>query len=261
MTLKMKIAVFFGGRSTEHEISIISAMQAIAAFDREQYDVIPVYITKDCKMYTGEDAGSIENYKDIPALLTHLTRVTLEGENGKLVLAAYPSPTFGKGYRETVDVAFPVVHGTNVEDGTLQGYFQSFGVPYVGCDVTASALGMDKFASKAVLKACGLPVLDCVRVRAEEYAATPDIVVETVEGATRYPVIVKPVNLGSSIGIKKAGDRGALKEALAYAFDFAPVVIVENAVQTYHDDLHNGDAMHGFALFNLYLNGIKIVTI
>ncbi|MBE6705842.1 MAG: D-alanine--D-alanine ligase [Ruminococcaceae bacterium] len=231
MILKTKIGVFFGGRSTEHEISVISAMQAIAAFDREKYDVIPVYITKDCKFYTGEAAGKIENYKDIPVLLKTLTRVTLEGENGKLNLISYPAPIFGKGLVDTIDVAFPVVHGTNVEDGTLQGYFQSFGIPYAGCDVPSSALGMDKFASKAVMKMCGLPVLDCVRVTANEYTMDEDAVIAKVESQTRYPVIVKPVNLGSSIGIKKADDNAALREALEYAFGFANLIIVEDAVQ------------------------------
>lgn len=231
MVLKTKIGVFFGGRSTEHEISIISAMQAIAAFDKEKYDVIPVYITKDCKFYTGEDAGKIESYKDIPELIKKLTRVTLEGENGKLNLLAFPAPTFGKGLVDTIDVAFPVVHGTNVEDGTLQGYFQSFGIPYAGCDVPSSALGMDKFASKAVLKMCGLPVVDCVRVNANEFTMDSEKIIDSIENQTRYPVIVKPVNLGSSIGIKKADDRAALGEALEYAFGFANLVIVENAVQ------------------------------
>ncbi len=230
MVLKTKIGVFFGGRSTEHEISVISAMQAIAAFDREKYDVIPVYISKDCKFYTGDTAGKIESYKDIPALIKTLTRVTLEGENGKLNLVSYPAPTFGKGLVDTIDIAFPVVHGTNVEDGTLQGYFQSFGIPYAGCDVPSSALGMDKFASKAVLKMCGLPVLDCVRVTANEYIFDNHSVIAKIESETRYPVIVKPVNLGSSIGIKKANDKEELSEALEYAFGFANLIIVENAV-------------------------------
>ncbi len=231
MILKTKVGVFFGGRSTEHEISVISAMQAIAAFSKDKYEVIPVYITKDCKMHTGVEAGKIESYKDISALLSKLSRVTLEGENGKLNLISYPAPTFGKGLVDTIDVAFPVVHGTNVEDGTLQGYFQSFGIPYAGCDVTASALGMDKFASKAVLKMCGLPVLDCVRVSANEFALKKDEILAKIEAETRYPVIVKPVNLGSSIGIKKADDRDELTCALEYAFGFANLVIVENAVQ------------------------------
>ena len=230
MILKTKVGVFFGGRSTEHEISVISAMQAIAAFDKNKYEIIPIYITKDCNFYTGEAAGKIQNYKDIPTLLKSLTRVTLEGENGKLNLIAYPAPTFGKGLVDTIDVAFPVVHGTNVEDGTLQGYFQSFGIPYAGCDVTSSALGMDKFASKAVLKMCGLPVLDCVRVNANEYTLDKESIISKTEAQTRYPVIVKPVNLGSSIGIKKANNTQELEDALDYAFGFANLVIVENAV-------------------------------
>ncbi len=235
MNLKTKVGVFFGGRSTEHEISIISAMQAIAAFDTEKFDVIPIYITKDCRMYTGFEAGFIENYRDIPLLLSRLNRITLEGKNGKLQLVKYTEGKLGFFSRgailDTIDVAFPVVHGTNVEDGTLQGYFQIFGVPYAGCDVTSSALGMDKFAFKAVLKECGLPVLDCVRVKDSDYALHSEDILAKIEGKTRYPVIVKPVNLGSSIGIKKASDGTELKEALEYAFGFANLVLVENAVE------------------------------
>ncbi len=231
MILKTKVAVFFGGRSTEHEISVISAMQVIAAFNKEKYDIIPVYITKDSKFYTGEAASKIENFKDIPSLLKTLKRVTLESENGKLKLSEYPSPTFGKGYIEICDIAFPVVHGTNVEDGSLQGYFQSLDIPYAGCDVGSSALGMDKFSSKAVLKAAGLPVLDCVRVSASEFVTNTDSVISKIEEATRYPVIVKPTNLGSSIGIKKAANKDELYSCLEYAFEFSGLVIVENAVQ------------------------------
>lgn len=231
MILKTKVAVFFGGRSTEHEISVISAMQAIAAFNKDKYEIIPVYITKDCKYYTGEKALKIENFKDIPSLLKSLKRVTLESESGKLKLSEYPGPTFGKGYTEICDIAFPVVHGTNVEDGTLQGYLQSLDVPYAGCDVCSSALGMDKFASKAVLKIAGLPVLDCVRISATEFSVNTDSVIEKIEASTRYPVIVKPTNLGSSIGIKMAKSKKELFSSLEYAFGFSNLVIVENAVQ------------------------------
>lgn len=230
MILKTKVGVFFGGRSTEHEISVISAMQAIAAFNTEKYEIVPIYLTKDCKFFTGKEAGLIENYKDIDALLKTLTRVTLESDNGKLKLLSYPAPVFGKGVVDVIDVAFPIVHGTNVEDGTLQGYFQSLNIPYVGCDVTSSALGMDKFASKAVLKMCGLPVLDCIKITVNEYAIDKNNVIAKAEEATTYPIIVKPVNLGSSIGIKKAENKSELSEALEYAFKFSNLVIIENAV-------------------------------
>ncbi len=231
MILKTKVGVFFGGRSTEHEISVISAMQAIAEIDKEKYDVIAIYMTKDCKMYTGEAALDIKNYSDIPSLLKSLRRITLEGDNGRLNLIEYPCPKFKNSIIDTIDVAFPVVHGTNVEDGTLMGYFQTYGIPYSGCDVTSSALGMDKFASKAVLRMCGIPVLDCVRISAKEYMLGKDAAISKIEATSSYPIIVKPVNLGSSIGIRKAKNRDELISALEYAFDFSNIIIAERAVE------------------------------
>lgn len=229
--MKIKLAVLFGGRSVEHEISVISAIQAIGAVNKEKYDVIPIYITKGNEMYIGEHIGDIEAYKNINALLAQSTRVNLINDGERTLIVRYPHKAFSKDVIDYIDVAFPIVHGTNVEDGTLQGYLQMLNLPYVGCDVMSSAVGMDKYVMKTVFKDNGIPVLDCVCVDGEDYDANPERVTGEIESKFGYPVIVKPINLGSSIGISKARDTDSLETALSNAFDFADRVLVEPAIE------------------------------
>ncbi len=228
--MKIRVGVFFGGKSVEHEVSVISAIQAFNAFDREKYDVIPVYITKDNEFYTGEYMGKIEEYRDIPALIRKSTRVIVVNDGGRTKLVRYPMKKFGDSTEAEIDVAFPVVHGTNVEDGALQGYFQTLNIPYAGCDVVSSAVGMEKYVMKAVLKDNGIPVLDCVTVTALEYAKDSDKIIDETEQKIGFPAIVKPINLGSSVGIKIGRDKDGLAEALDYAFTFSGRVLVERAI-------------------------------
>ncbi len=229
--MKTKVAVLFGGHSVEHEVSIISGLQAFAALDREKYDPVPLYIAKDNTFYTGAQMGDIEQYKDMKACLARAVRVLpVPGAQG-VDLVRYPMKKFGNNVVDTFEVALPVVHGTNVEDGTLMGFLEMLGVPYAACDVTSSALGMDKFAMKAALRQAGLPVLDAVEYQGKTYVLDSERVLADVEEKIGYPVIVKPVNLGSSVGISKAVDRAALRDALDLAFGFAPRVLVERAVE------------------------------
>ncbi len=229
--MKIKVGVMFGGKTVEHEISIISAIQAIGHLNKEKYDVIPIYITKNNEFYIGEKVGDIKSYTDINSLLKESQRVIMLNEDGKVKLIRYPMKKFGKNELDYIDIAFPVVHGTNVEDGTLQGYLQMFNIPYVGCDVLSSAVGMDKYVMKTVLKDNGIPVLDCKCFTAKQYDDDVDAVIEKVETAIGYPVIVKPVNLGSSIGISKAENRDELYDSLDTAFRYASKVLIETAVQ------------------------------
>ena len=229
--MKTTVAVFFGGRSVEHEVSIISGIQAYAALDRSKYDVLPVYISKDNAFYTGAHMGEIDSYKDLKGCLAKADRVLLVPEGGRVQLVRYPMKKFGKNVVGAFDVALPVVHGTNVEDGTLMGMLEMLGVAYAGCDLTSSAVGMDKYLMKAALRQAGLPVLDAVVLGAREYLLDPSAGCARVEGAMAYPVIVKPVNLGSSVGISYAADREALEAAIDTAFGFASRVLVEPAVQ------------------------------
>lgn len=218
----------FGGKSVEHEVSVISGIQAIMSMDQEKYEVIPVYLTKKNEMYVGEETGKIEAYKDIPGLLSKSQRVILVNEDDHIVLMPYPVKLFGKKSIE-VDIAFPIVHGTNVEDGALQGYLKTIGIPFVGCDVTASALGMDKYASKVVLKENGVPVLDGYCFTTSDYAEI-DSILDKVEKEIGYPAIVKPVDLGSSVGISVARNRSELTNSIDDAFLYARKIIIEHAI-------------------------------
>ena len=214
--MKTRIAVLFGGNSVEHEVSVISGIQAIMSMNKEKYDVTAVYITKDSVMYTGPDISEIDAYKDIPGLLSRSQRVIFVNEGGRVRLEPYPKKRFGGGSVE-IDLAFPVVHGKNVEDGTLAGYFRTLGLPFVGCDVGASALGMDKYASKVVLKENGVPVLDGIIYTTADYGDI-DGIIGGIEEKLGYPVIVKPVDLGSSVGISVAKNRMELVDSIEYAF-------------------------------------------
>ena len=227
--MKTKVAVLFGGKSVEHEVSVISAIQAIMAMDTEKYEIIPVYLTKENDMYIGPDIGDIAAYKDIKGLLARSNRVVAVREGGRVRLVQYPHKTFGGMKPVDVDIAFPIVHGTNVEDGALQGFIKTLGIPFVGCDVMSSAVCMDKFVSKAVLKEAGVPVLDAKVYTLADYAEMEGMM-DDVEKVFGYPVIVKPINLGSSVGIGVAADRGELTEAFDDAFAYASRVLVEHAI-------------------------------
>lgn len=229
--MKIKVGVLFGGKTVEHEISIISAIQAMGYLDTSKYDVIPIYITKNNEFYVGEEVGKIESYTDINTLIKNSQRVIMVRDDNKVNLIKYPQKMFSKGVVDYIDIAFPVVHGTNVEDGTLQGFLKMFNIPYVGCDVLSSAVGMDKYVMKTVLKDNGIPVLDCKCYTAKQYDENEEAIIDEIEKVIGYPLIVKPVNLGSSIGISKAENRTELYDSLDTAFRYATKVLVETAVQ------------------------------
>ena len=227
--MNTRVAMLFGGKSVEHEVSVISGIQAIMNMDTDKYEVIPVYMTKSNEMYIGDEVGKIESYKDINALLDQSQRVIMINTDGKVQLVQYPMKKLGKNMVIDIDVVFPVVHGTNVEDGALQGYLKTIGVPFVGCDVTASAIGMDKFIMKTVLKEANIPVLEAKIYTLSDYAKM-DSLLDSVEHSLGYPVIVKPVNLGSSVGICIAKTRVELANAIDDAFKYANRVLVEHAI-------------------------------
>ncbi len=231
--MKISVGVLFGGDSVEHEVSVISANQAMHALDSEKYSVVPIYITKDDRFYTGDALMDIQNYKDIDSLLDKCEEVIIKKsrEAGKAELFRAVPKHFGQNVLKTLDIFLPVVHGTNVEDGTLQGFLEMMGIPYCGCDVTSSALGMDKYAMKCVLRDAGVNVLDAVCFYGKEYFKNSDNIIHNIEEKIGYPVIVKPVNLGSSVGIKKAKDRDGLIEAIDEAATFAPKILAERAIE------------------------------
>lgn len=227
--MKINLVVIFGGKSVEHEVSVISAVQAMASLNKEKYNIIPVYMTKSNEFYTGQQLFDINSYKNIPELLTNCTECILVRSEGKVSLIRQKMKKFGSNHISDIDVVFPIVHGTNVEDGALQGYIQTLDIPYVGCDVLSSAIGMDKYAMKILLKEAGFPVLDCCRFSDFE-AENIDKCLDEVEAKFSYPVIVKPINLGSSVGISKASDRRSLENSIEESFQFADRILVEPAI-------------------------------
>ena len=232
--MKTKVGVFFGGRSTEHEISVISANQAMAAMSREKYDIIPVYITKEGKWYTGEALTDVANYRDTDALLQKCEQVYMRPIYGDYNL--YSMKTAGVFRHDhkviaALDVVLPVLHGSNGEDGTFQGVIETIGIPFAGCDVLASANGMDKITMKMILASEDVPVVDYVWFTDKEWFSRHDALVEKVEKKLGYPVIVKPANLGSSVGIHRADNRKDLEAAVADAEKYTSRIIVEHLVE------------------------------
>ena len=229
--MKTNVAFFFGCMSVEHEVSIISAVQAMLAVDTEKYNVIPVYVTKNGEMFTGDSLLKIENYRDLPALLKNVWAVNFVRRGDKVLMVKDTKGVFAKKSETVIDVAFPVVHGTNCEDGTIQGYLEFLGLPYVGCNVLASAVGMDKAVFKDVLKRHGLPVLDCVTFSSREYAKNPEGIKAEILEKIGLPAIIKPINLGSSVGISKAKNEDELIAAIELAASFADRILVERAIE------------------------------
>lgn len=227
---KIKLGVFFGGKSVEHEISIISMIEATLRLNEEKYEIVPIYITKQGVMYTGEDLLDLEMYRDIPVLLKRCYKVAVVNDGKGVKVIRVPAPIIGKRVLNTIDVAFPIVHGTNVEDGTMAGFLNLLDIPYVGPDILASSLGMDKIAMKKVLKESGVPVVDYVGFYSKEYVKDEDKILKEIEEKLHYPLIVKPGNLGSSVGIKKVKNKQELEDAISFAMEFSDRIIVENCV-------------------------------
>ncbi len=226
--MKTNVAVFFGGRSVEHEISIISAVQAMCNIDREKYNVIPVYMSKQSVFYSGEALTDIATFRcGTPE--KEADPVTFVPKGNKVVMMNLKGGLFKKKDVD-IDVCFPIVHDTNCEDGSIQGYIETLGLPYVGCDVMSSALGMDKVLFKNVLLDRGIPTLRCIDFGARDWALKPDEIADRLIKEIGFPLIVKPANLGSSVGISKVDSETELNAAVDMACSFADRVLVEHAV-------------------------------
>ena len=229
--MKTKLGIIFGGKSVEHEISIITGNQAINAVDKEKYEVVPIYISKKGLMYTGNELLDLNNYRELDTLLKKVTQITLVNDGERINLVRFPAKNFKNNILNTIDVAIPTMHGTNGEDGAIQGYLEILGIPYAGCDILSSSVGMDKIMMRRVLKEAGIPSLDYISFYSLDYVASPEKIISDVEEKMNYPVIVKAGNLGSSVGIKKANDRAKLKEAIEYAIQFSDRVMIERAIE------------------------------
>ena len=224
----IKVGVIFGGETVEHEISIITAVQAMSFIDTTKYEVVPIYISKDRNWYTGEllkDMSSYKNLEDIPMVAKE---VTLTKRDDKFILQKKRG--LFKGVANTIDVAFPIVHGKGVEDGSLSGYLDTIGIPYVGPGVLGAALGQDKVVQKQVMKESGVPVVDYTWFYDHEYQDDEESVLKEIK-KLGYPVIVKPARLGSSVGIEVAKNEKEVREAIEEAIKYDQKIVVEVMVK------------------------------
>lgn len=225
--MRIKVGFIFGGESVEHEVSIISAIQAMNKIDEEKYEVVPIYITKDREWYTGELLKDIEVYQDLKLLKKYAKNVVLYYKNGSYVLQ---TKGLFKRIVNTIDIAFPVVHGTNVEDGVLQGYLQSIGIPFVGSNVYASVVGQDKVYMKNIWEKAGLNMAKYTWFYDYDYRNNQDKILKEID-KIGYPVVVKPATTGSSVGIGVASTRDEIIDAIDEAIQYDSKIIVEEKVE------------------------------
>ena len=225
--MKIRVGVIFGGESVEHEVSIISAIQAMNKMDEEKYEIVPIYITKDREWYTGDMLKDIDVYQDLNLIKKYSKNVVLYFKNGSYVLQ---SKGLFKNVVKEIDIAFPIVHGTNVEDGVLQGYLQTIGIPYVGPNVYGAVAGQDKAIMKDIWKSLDIPMTKYVWFYDVDFRQTPEDVIKKVE-TLKYPVIVKPATTGSSVGINVCENREKLKEAIDEAIQYDNKIVVEEVVE------------------------------
>ncbi len=253
---KIRVGVVFGGRSGEHEVSLLSAASVMKALDRKKYEVVPIGITRSGQWVTSGAAANLLANKPL-ATEAHLRAGDPANTQAAAVLAigegviVPPVPAKSKSGASTLvpfetgarslatetghhklhlDVVFPVLHGTFGEDGTIQGLFELAGIAYVGSGVLGSAAGMDKVLMKRLFASAKLPMVKHVTLLRQQWEKSPARVLKTVEAAVRYPVFVKPANLGSSVGISKAKDRMELKAAITLAAKYDRKILVEQGV-------------------------------
>ena len=231
MKRKINVGVIFGGRSVENEISVLTAIQAMEAINTEKYDITPIYITKEGRWYTGAALRDSHNYKDMERLYSSCEEVYLRPIYGDNNLYKVRRSLFGSDVVATIDVILPALHGTNCEDGSFQGAIELTGIPYAGCNVLASANGMDKITMKMVLSASGIPVIDYVWFSDKEWFAQQKQTISRVESRLTYPMIVKPADSGSSVGISAVHNREELEQAVENAITYSKRIIVEHLVE------------------------------
>ena len=228
--MKIKVGVIFGGKSVEHEISIITANQAINSLNKDKYEIIPIYISKSGKMFTGKSLLELNEFRNLDGLLKKCTEIMIANDGNRAKLIKVNSNHFTSNFIDNIDIAFPIMHGTNGEDGAIQGFLEIIGIPYVGPDILSSSVGMDKIATRRILKEQGISSLDYVAFYSLDYIKEENRYIKEVEEKLSYPVIVKAGNLGSSVGIKKAKNKEELIEAIEFAMEFSDRVMIEKAI-------------------------------
>ena len=225
--MKIKVGVFFGGDTVEHEVSIISALQAMENIDEEKYEIIPIYISKDRHFYTGSCLRDMETYKYFDSMKKYTKEVTLTRINETVFLQKIKG-FFGRNITD-IDVAFPIVHGKGVEDGSLAGYLETLGLPVVGPSMLAASIGQDKVLFKEVLNANNIKTPKYTWFYDYEYNMNKEEIIKKIE-KLNYPVIIKPANLGSTIGINACHNRGELEKAIEEAFEYEGKILAEEMI-------------------------------
>ena len=225
--MKIKLLVIFGGESVEHEVSIISALQAIKNIDEDRYQVIPLYISKDKVWYTGNMLKEMEFYKDLDNNLKFATKVVLYKKNKEFYLKKVDG-IVNKDIT-SVDIVLPIVHGKGTEDGSLAGYLDTIGIPYVGSKVLGGAIGQDKVIIKQILRSENIPVVDYIYFYDYEYLEEENLILNNIK-KMGYPVVVKPATLGSSIGINFVKCEKEIKSAINEAIKYDNKILIEKAV-------------------------------
>lgn len=226
--MKIKVGVIFGGCTVEHEVSIITAVQAMNHMDSEKYDIIPIYISKDRIWYTGKMLMDMDVYKDFDSLKKYAKKVTLiKTEEGFFLQKV--NGLFRKNVAE-LDIAFPIVHGKGVEDGSIAGLLDSIGIPYVGSGILGSALGQDKVVQKQVLESNEISIPKYTWFYDTEYLDNSEEILKAIK-KLKYPVIVKPANLGSSVGISVAHTEEEIDACITEAIRYDNKIVVEAMIQ------------------------------
>lgn len=226
--MKIKIGVIYGGETVEHEVSVISALQAMNNLNEDKYDIVPIYISKDRVWYTGHMLRDIEFYKEFEDEKKYATKVMLY-KKGKTFLLQRTTGIFRKDITD-LDVILPVVHGNNVEDGSLAGLLDSIGIPYVGSHVLGGALGQDKVVMKQVMESVNLPIVPYTWFYDSEYLDNKENILKEIE-KIGYPVIVKPATLGSSIGIEVAKNEKDIESKIEDAMEYDTKIVVEKVIE------------------------------
>ncbi len=231
---RKRVGVFFGGMSPEHEVSVISAHQVMAAMDRDRYEPVAVYVGKDGRWFTGGKTMDLSAFSDVDALRSGAIEVVVgTAGHGRIELVPRKSKRWfsSKHSSVTLDVVFPAFHGGPGESGGIQGLCELFNVPCTGSGVLGSAVGMDKMVSKVVSAAAGIPVVDYVGLVESDWTDREEEWLDTVEAEIGLPVMVKPARLGSSIGITLARSREELDAAIEEAFRYDSKLVLEKAIQ------------------------------
>lgn len=229
----MTIGVFFGSRSPEHDISIITGQLIIAGLKKLGFTVVPVYLDKQGRWLLGAELGELKSFTAGKIDLDKFQHYVLDLEQSRNKLV-FKKKGLG-GPIVAVDLAFPALHGSNGEDGTIQGLFEIFNMPYVGCDVASSAITMNKNLAKLMFKAAGIPTPEFKNYSKKQWDESRNAVLDDVEKTIGFPVVVKPTLLGSSIGIVKAGNPTELEQGLETGFYYGNQVLVEDCVENLMD--------------------------